>query len=327
MVFGHTNKILEEHVLKALIFAMLVPITAFASNVNNVALVSSSTQFDDSQLPQIQQNLEQKGYSVSLQYLDQVISDFGYVNTDQKRAKDLIRALTDDNIDILWFVRGGGGALNLLPYLEQHKDELKLAKPKVLVGFSDVTALHHFVNQELGWPSIHGVTAATNLEMGGFNQEPLPNISELLKNGVEYDYVLPLNDLAKTAKVNGTLVGGNHTLVAATFGTKYSYDFKNKVLLLEDVGVSFRQLDRLLQQILFLNQFDVNAVIFGQYYPADPTDPERLMYKTVLERFAQQLNKPVYYFPFIGHGKYNRPVILGHSVELSCKEEYCNLTQ
>lgn len=70
MVFGHTNKILEEHVLKALIFAMLVPITAFASDINNVALVSSSTQFDDSQLPQIQQNLEQKGYSVSLQYLD-----------------------------------------------------------------------------------------------------------------------------------------------------------------------------------------------------------------------------------------------------------------
>ncbi|MDP2569700.1 hypothetical protein Q8W14_17865 [Photobacterium damselae subsp. piscicida] len=49
---------------------MLVPITAFASDINNVALVSSSTQFDDSQLPQIQQNLEQKGYSVSLQYLD-----------------------------------------------------------------------------------------------------------------------------------------------------------------------------------------------------------------------------------------------------------------
>ncbi|MGR5369168.1 LD-carboxypeptidase, partial [Photobacterium damselae] len=89
-------------------------------------------------------------------------------------------------------------------------------------------------------------TAATNLEMGGFNQEPLPNISELLKNGVEYDYDLPLNDLAKTTKVNGTLVGGNHTVVAATFGTKYSNDFKNKVLLLEDVGVSFRQLDRLL---------------------------------------------------------------------------------
>ncbi|MGS4880950.1 LD-carboxypeptidase [Photobacterium damselae] len=167
--------------LKALIFAMLVPITAFASNINNVALVSSSTQFDDSQLPQIQQNLEQKGYNVSLQYLDQVISDFGYVNTDQKRAKDLIRALTDDNIDILWFVRGGGGALNLLPYLEQHKDELKSAKPKVLVGFSDVTALHHFVNQELGWPSIHGVTAATNLEMGGFNQNLCQILASCLK--------------------------------------------------------------------------------------------------------------------------------------------------
>ncbi|WP_205690535.1 hypothetical protein, partial [Poseidonibacter lekithochrous] len=70
--------------LKALIFAMLVPITTFASNVNNVALVSSSTQFDDSQLPQIQQNLDLNFYIISLQYFAHVFSDFFYVNTDQK---------------------------------------------------------------------------------------------------------------------------------------------------------------------------------------------------------------------------------------------------
>jgi muramoyltetrapeptide carboxypeptidase len=112
------------------------------------------------------------------------------------------------------------------------------------------------------------------------------------------------------------LIGGNHTLVAATFGTHYQPDFENKILLLEDIGVTFRQLDRYLQQLLFLKECNVKAIIFGQYYSMDPNDEERIMYKTVLQQFAAQYDKPVYYFPFFGHGKHNQPFILGENITL-----------
>lgn len=283
----------------------------------NVALIACSTQFDPAQVPQVINVFESHGYHVNCHYLQQNISDFGYVDTDQARAHNLIKALLDSTIDVLWFYRGGGGALNLLPYLQRYKQQLLAIPAKVIVGFSDVTAIHSFLNNELGWHSIHGVNANNHLDMGTTNQQPLPDISEIMNNGVSYNNVLPLNALAHQATaINGTLVGGNHTLVAATFGTQYQPEFTGKVVLLEDIGVTFRQLDRYLQQLLFLNDFNVEAIIFGQYYSAEPTDQERIMYKAVLQHFAEQYDKPVYYFPFFGHGKYNQPFILGNNITL-----------
>lgn len=302
----------------------------------NVALIACSTQFDPSQVPQVVNVFERHGYHINCHYLQQNISDFGYVDTDQARANNLIKALLDPTIEVLWFYRGGGGALNLLPYLHRYKQQLLAIPEKIIVGFSDVTAIHSFLNNELGWRSIHGVNANNHLDMSTVNLQPLPDISEIMNNGVIYNNVLPLNTLAQQApSISGTLVGGNHTLVGATFGTKYQPDFTDKVLLLEDIGVTFRQLDRYLQQLLFLNECNVNAIIFGQYYSIDPNDEERIMYKAVLQQFAAQYDKPVYYFPFFGHGKYNQPFILGDTVTLGCNKEqnifsdtgYCYLQQ
>ncbi|PQJ67059.1 LD-carboxypeptidase [Photobacterium angustum] len=306
-----------------------------AKDLNQIALISCSTQYDEQSVNNVVDTFIAQGYMVTTKYLNQVISDIGYVNTDQERANNLIAALLDPTIDVLWFFRGGGGALNLLPFLHAYKTQLLEIKPKMIVGFSDVTAIHSFINNELGWQSVHAVNASTNQATNGGNEQPIPDLKTLINDGVSYNNVLPLNDLAKSASVSGQLIGGNHTLVSATFGTNYQPDFSNKVLLLEDIGVTYRQLDRYLQQLLFLKDFDVNAIVFGQYYNMDPNDQDRLMYKHVLEQFAKKLGKPVYYFPFIGHGKYNQPVIFGRQVSLQRHEinehgmpsDYCNLTQ
>ncbi|SMY32839.1 LD-carboxypeptidase [Photobacterium andalusiense] len=292
----------------------------------NIALIACSTQFDPTQVPQVTAILAQHGYQVSCQYLQQTVSDLGYVDTDQARANNLIQALLDPTVEVLWFYRGGGGALNLLPYLHRYKQQLLAIPEKIIVGFSDVTAIHSFLNNDLGWRSIHGVNANNHLEMSSANQQPLPDIAALIAEGITYNNVLPLNLLAQqTASVSGTLIGGNHTLVAATFGTHYQPDFEGKILILEDIGVTFRQLDRYLQQLLFLKECNVKAIIFGQYYSMDPNDEERIMYKTVLQQFAAQYDKPVYYFPFFGHGKYNQPFILGESITLQRNQNSAKL--
>ncbi|OBU17753.1 LD-carboxypeptidase [Photobacterium aquimaris] len=288
----------------------------------NLALIACSTQFDPTQVPQVTAILAQHGYQVSCQYLLQTVSDFGYVDTDQARANNLIQALLDPTIEVLWFYRGGGGALNLLPYLHRYKQQLLAIPEKIIVGFSDITAIHSFLNNELGWRSIHGVNANNHLEMNSANQQPLPDIAALIAKGIAYNNVLPLNASARqTTSVSGTLIGGNHTLVGATFGTHYQPDFEDKILILEDIGVTFRQLDRYLQQLLFLKECNVKAIIFGQYYSIDPNDEERIMYKAVLQKFAAQYDKPVYYFPFFGHGKYNQPFILGESITLQRNQD------
>ena len=158
--------------------------------------------------------------------------------------------------------------MNLLPYLEQAHSQLVKAKPKIIVGFSDVTAIHNYLNEKLGWNSVHGVVAMLNVDVldtlvdpSGDSKprindmEPILNIGRIHNDGIYYDQILPMNQAAEMTPVEGVLIGGNHTLVAATIGTRFSPDFNGKVLFLEDVGVSYRQLDRSLQQLLFLNDF------------------------------------------------------------------------
>ncbi|WP_318463020.1 LD-carboxypeptidase [Photobacterium leiognathi] len=316
---------------------LLFPLLVNASNLKSVALISVSSQYDEQKVDKIKSKLEKVGYKVTDKYLHQVVSDFGYVNNDYTRAKNLTDALLDDDVEVIWFVRGGGGGFNLMPYLYKEMERLKSAKPKVLVGFSDVTAIHSFVNEYLKWDSLHSVVASYNKDMKDPDDkaistndlEPLPNIASILKSGISYKDVIPLNDIAKKGAA-GELRGGNLTLVAASFATKFEPNFTGKVLLLEDVGTSFRQLDRSLQQILFMNKMEVNAIVFGQFYPLDPTDEQRLMYKSVIKKFADNFGKPVYYYPYIGHGRLNNPVILGKKVTITCSDEklgYCNLSQ
>ncbi|WP_341660558.1 LD-carboxypeptidase [Vibrio sp.] len=315
---------------------------SFSADYKKVALVSVSSKYNVQKVDKIKESLTECHYQVSTKYLNQFVSDFGYVASDKSRAKHLIDALLDDDIDVVWFVKGGGGAMNLLPYLEQAHSQLVKAKPKIIVGFSDVTAIHNYLNEKLGWNSVHGVVASFNTNVFDTQQvtsdepklrindlEPLPNIGRIVRDGIDYDQLLPMNQAAEMTPVEGVLIGGNHTLVAATIGTRFSPDFNGKILFLEDVGVSYRQLDRSLQQLLFLNDFNVSGIVFGQYFPLEADDADRLIFKTVIAEFAKKFNKPVYYYPAIGHGRENHPLILGAKASLVCEDnnEYCTLKQ
>lgn len=318
--------------------------TLARNTFKKVALVSVSTQFNQEKIPYVIKSLKNKGYDVTTQYLYGFpFQDLGYADAESVRAKSILSAFTDPAIDIVWFVRGGGGALNLLPYLNQQVNVLKKVSPKVVVGFSDVTAIHNFVNDKLGWTSVHGVLAALNKDLYAIlpgrlrgnpsipkinDQQPIPSIASLYKRGVIYKHVMPLNLAAKNS-VSAELVGGNFTLVYSTFSTKYEPDWSGKVLLLEDVGVSPRQLDRSLHQLLFKKHLDVKAILFGRFFSLTPSTQEILIFKTALEKFAEKFHKPVYYYPTIGHGRRNVPLLLGANVSITCKtdEHYCHLIQ
>ena len=302
---------------------------------NKVALVNASTQYNPSQIVDIKSALKKTGYDVTTKYLRQNISSFGYSEVDSVRAEYLLKAMLDDNVDTIWFVNGGGGAFNLLPYLYQNIDALKKAKPKIIIGFSDVTAIHYFVNNVLGWQSIHGVLAGINSnvykEKGnkkeGVNyKQSIPNIDVIKEKGITYDNFIPLNSVAKKG-VKGEFVGGNATLVFSFLGTKYEQDISNKIIFLEDTGISFRHLDRFLHQILYTGNNKPLAIVFGQFYSLDPTDSERLIYKSVIEKFAKKYDRPVYYFPYSGHGMTNEPLMFGKQSSIKCmaSDFYCTL--
>lgn len=299
-----------------------------------VVLLSSSTAVDETLIGPMRQALEEAGYAVAGGYFRQVQSDFGYVNTDKERARQLIDALLDDSVDIVWFMRGGGGAMNLMPFLDARKADLRRVRPKTIVGFSDVTAIHSWLNEQLGWQTVHGVLAAFNRQMAGRTRsalnalEPLPWVPDLLLKRLEYDTVAPLNAIAQEG-ARGEMRGGNMTLVLAAVSTPWEPAYENKLIFLEDVGVSPRALDRSLQQLLHKKDLKVSGIVFGQFFALDASDAERLLYKRVISRFAERFDRPVYYFPFAGHGHRNRPLVLGRSARIRCPDaaDYCTLVQ
>ncbi len=326
-----------------------------------IYLISSSSAYNEDNLPLIEKAFNNKGYRVNTDYLDQQLSDYGYVNTDKERANTLVKALKDPKVKYLWFLRGGSGALNLLPQLTTHISEFKKVPPKVLIGFSDVTALHYFINENLDWKSIHGATAATgkvinsatninaNLATPSQNksfensnnispqdvlalntqQDGIDEIFSTIHHGVQYKGMLPLNPEARKNPIKGKLSGGNLTLIQTLFSTRYEKSWDNKILLLEDVGVTYKQLDRLLHQLLFKTNFQPKAIVFGQFYPSKTNDGERLIYKDVIRSYANQTKIPVYYYPYFGHGKINKPFILGENANISCDKDsdYCDFRQ
>jgi muramoyltetrapeptide carboxypeptidase len=317
---------------------LAISLSAFANaNRETVYLIASSTQYDEQVVPKIIKMFNDKGYDVDTKYLDQQVSDLGYVNTDKVRADTLVAALKDDNVKYLWFIKGGAGALNLMPYLYQNRDEIKKTSPKIIIGFSDVTAVHYFINKYLGWPSLHGIVAALNKDINNNHKENkvtmnmnngVAGVFEAIKKGVAYDGLIPLNEQAKKG-VSGMLYGGNLTLVQSLFSTEYEKHLPDEILAIEDTGVSYRQLDRTLHQIEYKKDAPPKAIIFGQFFPLDPTDADKLIFKTVIKEFAERYPAPVFYYPYFGHGATNNPLILSSPVNIQCEQtdEYCQLTQ
>ncbi|OFC62577.1 LD-carboxypeptidase [Candidatus Erwinia dacicola] len=300
-----------------------------------IYLIASSSQYDEKFIPEIDKAFSRLCYSIDRRYLDQNPTRLGYVNTDEKRAKTLTDALSDPDMRYLWFVRGGSGAVNLYPALHSNRKRISSSTPKIIIGFSDVTAIHNFVNHELNWPSVHGVVAAYNKDTNEIDKNKTLNLNSslnevfvTLSHGVNYSGVEPLNPQAiKT--VTGKLDGGNLTLVQSLFSTKYEGAYMDKIMILEDTGVTAKQLDRTLHQIEYNRRFHPRAVVFGQFYSQNPDDGEKSLYREVVQHFADRVNYPVYYYPEFGHGETNRPFLLNHRASILCSSalRLCTLKQ
>ena len=161
--------------------------------------------------------------------------------TDAGRLQDLNAALADDRVDAIWCVRGGYGAMRIMP----HVDWASLARrPRALIGFSDVTALHAAASTRCGIVTYHAPTARGTLSE--FSRQ------SLLRAVVEGRDPCGRANGARTVRgghAHGRLVGGNLALLAALAGTPFAPDYRGALLVLEDVGEPAYRIDRMLTQL------------------------------------------------------------------------------
>ena len=226
--------------------------------------------------------------------------------SDAQRLAQLTAALSDPDIDALFCARGGYGAMRLLPALES-----VAPAPKPLVGFSDITALHAWL-QRNGQVSVHGPVLT---QLGKLDPRTHERLFALLEDSAP---AAPLQgtDTYVPGVAEGPLQGGTLAVLSRLLGTPYLPPLEGAVLLLEDVGEQPYRLDRMWTHLALAGVFRrVRGIVLGAFtgceaHEADYTSAQ------VLRDLAAEAGLPCAAgFP-IGHGERNEPVPLGVRVRL-----------
>jgi muramoyltetrapeptide carboxypeptidase len=224
---------------------------------------------------------------------------------DRERAEAFTRVWLDPAIDVVWCARGGFGTQRILDLLDWRL--LATARPKWLVGFSDVTALHQAVASRLGVVTLHGpgVTGLDDPVAAGSAWEQLtagPNDTSTLvgRPGV-------------SGTAQGVLVGGNLTMLASSVGTRFTHPAADSIVVLEDVGERPYRLDRALTQLLRSGWFaGARGVVCGQF--TDSGDP-KVIEALLLARLGT-LGVPLLLDAPLGHSRPNLAFPLGRVASL-----------
>ncbi|HEX6058470.1 MAG TPA: LD-carboxypeptidase [Gemmatimonadaceae bacterium] len=187
-----------------------------------------------------------------------------FAGSDAVRLADLNAALRDPRIDGVWCLRGGYGVMRLLDGIDY--DALR-RRPKALLGFSDITALHAAVGVRCGLATFHAPVARNALSR--FSRDSL---ERAVGRGIDPCGRAPDARTLRRGRVGGRLVGGNLALLAALAGTPYAPDLTDAILVVEDVGEAVYRVDRMLRQLLLSGALaGCRAIVAGAFteVPAD----------------------------------------------------------
>lgn len=170
-----------------------------------------------------------------------------FAGPDADRASDLAAAIADPTIDGIWCLRGGYGAGRLLPTL----DLAAIAeRPKTLIGYSDITALHA-AWARAGVMSFHGPTAR-----GKLTPFSMQSFMRAVVRGEDSAGEAVGSVMLREGVATGRMAGGNLALAASLCGTPWALDFRDAIVVLEDVNEATYRVDRMLTQLRHAGAFD-----------------------------------------------------------------------
>jgi muramoyltetrapeptide carboxypeptidase len=231
-----------------------------------VGLVAPGGYTSDAAIEKAVQHIESLGFRVKLgTYLRDVWGNYG--GTVAARIADLHAMFRDPEVKAIWAIRGGSGCISLLRHLDYR---LIRTHPKILLGYSDITALHLAIHRHAGLVTFHGPVASST--PSDYATEHLlavltePRASYTIPMSVENDRRALEEPWYATRTVHegvatGPLIGGNLSLVSALAGTPYAADFTGSLLFIEEVNEEPYRIDRWMTQLDLAVGFDKAAAI------------------------------------------------------------------
>ena len=228
---------------------------------------------------------------------------YGYLSgTDARRAEALNAMFADDRVDAVVCLRGGYGVTRML---DQVNYDVIRANPKILLGYSDITALHCAIHRKVGMVTFHGPMPSTCwTKMDDYTRDKLMRALTSTKplgrlenpEGMAPECVVP-------GECEGRLAGGNLSLLAATCGTPWQLNARGRVLVIEDIDEHVYRLDRMLTQLRQAGMFEQCAgVVLGGFTNCCQRNPETdFTIGEIVRDIIVPFGKPVLAGMAIGH--------------------------
>lgn len=253
--------------------------------------------------------LEERGFSVVEGENLYKRQDY-LAGSDEERLNDLHFMFNQDHIKALFCARGGYGTPRLLEKIDYG---LIKKNPKIIAGYSDITALMLAIHEVTGLVVFHGQMArgVKDVQDGNIN-----SLMELLSSEGNIKIKLNEEQIINGGKARGKLLGGNLSLISSLAGTPYLPSLDGNILLIEDRGESLYRVDRMLTQLKLNGMLDnPGGIIIGNFIDCgDVLDINRLVVSFIPD------DCPVYSgFP-IGHGDENLAIPMGLEAVLDMDE-------
>ena len=293
---------------------------------DTVALVSpANATFNTIDLQIARESLEALGFKVRLG--DHMLERHGYLaGEDKARAADINQAFADKSVACIHAIRGGWGSARLLPHLDY---ETIRRNPKVLIGYSDITALLLAVHGRTGLITFHGP-----IGLGRWDPYSLDYYKRVLFNGEQVTYSnkqgisADRNSLTQVefrtqtivpGKARGRLLGGNLTVLTTILGSPYLPDWDGAILFCEDVHEDLYRVDRMLTQLKLAGVLGkIKGFVFGGCSECGPGDGNygALTLEEIFADHIKPLGVPAWQGAMIGHAQPQWTLPEGAQVEI-----------
>lgn len=304
LLFSATNKNVEEYFYNELPNQDSTPDKirilprGLVRNKSKIAITATSSALSQHEMNDAIGFLKREGFTYEIgDTVKNNNSSYRYLSaSDEDRAKEFMKYIEDDTIDCILCGRGGYGVLRILDKL----DFPTIRKnPKLIIGFSDVTALISPIFELTGLITFHGPVAVSSFNQ--FTQKYFKEVLYSVENFKPIEVKEPNAIVITEGKAEGYLKGGNLRMIISTLGTKYEPNLDNSILFLEDVSEPAYKVDRMLSQLLLSGKLkNCKGIIFGQFDNLNTRQAFHPGYSFTIREVIQQL-----------YGKLEIPILIG----------------
>jgi len=254
---------------------------------DKIGLIAPASSFNREAFLRGCDRLRQMGYEPV--YAENIFDrDIYFAGTAERRTQELLDYWRREDIAAMICVRGGYGSNYLL---ERIDFSLFAARPKILLGCSDITSLLAAIHDRTGLVGFHGPMVAKDIADGTFDEASWKNA---LQGAADWSIPTSNVEVLQSGKAAGRLYGGCLSMLVASLGTPFEIQTEGSILFIEDIAEKPYRIDRMLMQLRLAGKLDgVRGFVFGEMLDCAPPAGETYTLQQVIMRVLAPYKVPI----------------------------------